>query len=341
MIKLEKKTFFSKCYFIFILILISNYFRLDDFFFSKLSNSIRRIRQQLVIQRDQLGTKTFLERYNGKLRPLKITDANGNLIEQYYYQDEKLLKVETLNITNGSKLLLKVRWISDSGLIATAFADLNKDGVISSEEQVAERMASIENNTRTILLSHTTLKKEQFRHQGIGLTMANWIIRYSNFLFGIEKVTNIGSQNPIIVTIMKKLIQAQSLEYGVYPEFDFGEIHSRTVGNVSDLELLKEIGSFDIGAADNDGFGKAAFKVIISGNKVRFSQWDLLPIGTDISRLKLLQKPSKWLISLDGIIIGQVKRFNQFVKVRGLINPIGIYFDKEGQIHQYNILKQA
>ncbi|MDP8216700.1 MAG: hypothetical protein P9L98_05230 [Candidatus Kaelpia imicola] len=275
----------------------------------------RRVREVLT-QVDNFGTVTYYESYNGNFRPLKIVDKLGHVLDEYYYRGSELDRVITTNLETGEKLELRIKKVEGRpGLQADIYIE---------QKYVGFREWEI--NEGWIILGDITID-EGMRKNGIGLTVSNWIVAYSNMVEGVTKATTL-SQNPLIISIMQRVTKLETVSYA-----QAALLGIRSLGtNLSNTDLIKSIESFSIGNADNLRFGVDMYRVIFDDSKVFSSNYPSLPVGTELDNFEVL---GDWIVKLDGVVIGQIKSFCSFLCLGGEINPIHVFIDEEGKVVQY------
>lgn len=289
--------------------------------------SFARRAREVSTQVDNFGTVTYYENYQGSLRPARIVDKFGHLLESYYYEGSELNKVITTNVKTGEKIELHIEKKEDGSMLQTS--------IYIAGEYAGFRSWEISNNW---LIFGGIGMDEKRRQEGIGLSVANWIIRYSNMVEGVEMAgsltsatcpNNFAAQNPLIISIMRHLLIPETTIYAT-PDIA-GIIKLGT--NLNNTELIRSVEAFFIGKADDSNFGIEMCEIKIDDSRVVFSEEPLiLPVGTDLSDFKVLDD---WRVVLNGNVIGQIKSFPMDLSASGEINPIHVFIDKEGQVVQY------
>jgi len=292
------------------------------------SASARRVRGLEIV--DALGTRTICHRYNGKISPVKVIDKFGHVLEEYYYKDYELTEAVITNIKNGEKIKLRMGGYYDD----KSKMDMKRIEIHIGHEIGFRDYAVIGDK---VLISHTDIYSVDNQGDGIGLTVANWIMRYEAITNQIKEVYNIGSRNPLIISLMRRIIIPESLIYyrAVQPSNNdllIFKMISPTPKTID--ELVKSLGSFMIGDEKDRFFGKESisYAVVIANGTVSYSEWAGLPAGVLSKDIEILDD---WRVEFRGNIVGQVKALNDFIMLEGRINPIGIFKDEQGRIVQY------
>ncbi|MDP8234099.1 MAG: hypothetical protein P9M06_04800 [Candidatus Saelkia tenebricola] len=286
----------------------------------------RRIKG-ISTQVDNFGTVTHYESYEGSLRPTRIVDRFGHLLESYYYENSELDRVVTTNIKTGEEIELRIEKSEESSR--------RQASIYIAGEYAGFRSWEISNNW--LIFGDISMDEEK-RQEGIGSSVANWIMRYSNMVEGIDMAgsftsatcpNNFTAQNPLIISIMRHLAIPETTIYAA-PDI-VGVIKLGT--NLNNTELIRAVGAFFIGKADDRNFGIEMCEIRIDGNEVVFSEEpSILSPGTELNDFEVLDD---WRVVLNGEVIGQIKSFPMDLSVSGEINPIHIFIDEEGRVVQY------
>jgi len=163
----------------------------------------------------------------------------------------------------------------------------------------------------------------------MGLSVVNWIVKWEQEVNSIDQIF-LKTSNPLMVNIMEAIAEVYNPTYN-----HCRKLESEGVGPLNRrMYLLYDMeGGFYVGEkASADSFKNTNCIVSINSETVVSSNWDLLTEGTPLDRLNVLLD---WTIILDGKEVGQVKRFNGFVPLLGVVRPIRIYINTDGEIVRY------
>lgn len=295
-----------------ILIILFNFGR-----FPNENQSITRRIRTVLIEYDAFETATYYKYVNRRLVKDKVVDRNGNLIENYQYDEAgNLRKVQLRNIRDGL-------WIElQKADISTDVSDISWDIYVNGDRIGDVIYTQSEKDPEVVHLIQMYIKPE-FQTRGIGLTVINWVMKDALFLWKSNKFLTI-TDNPRMVSIMKKISLQNSLKYTTQsmPQGVWNELSDY-------VKLLEDCSGFYITGIEDRGTPR---KVVLMKGKVVQSEYELLPKNTTIDRLNVIEK---WRLTLDGEIIGQIKFFNYPAYLRGITQPIGMFINERSEIVLY------
>ncbi|MDP8234380.1 MAG: hypothetical protein P9M06_06240 [Candidatus Saelkia tenebricola] len=278
----------------------------------------RRIQDIEIKTADKREPTTEYIKIGNNWLPLRVTDSNGNLLEEYSYfkfarLSEYPQKVRFRNIKTGGWIELE----EFSGVGYYILLDGKNIGVVDWHK--------IDNNI--IKISNIDIETDNTKGSGIGLSIVNWIAKWAKETQGIGKIAYI-TQNPLMLNILDEVSEVYSETYNYCRELEY-----KGVPVNRRLEVLIDCSYFYIEEkGDTDTFQATDYTVSIENGSVSQSNWKALPEGAHLERLDVLPD---WTITLDGEEIGQVKRFDELIAFLGVTQPIRILIDKEGKIIRY------
>ncbi|MDP8253829.1 MAG: hypothetical protein P9X27_05480, partial [Candidatus Kaelpia aquatica] len=254
------------------------------------------------IEYDSYGAATYYEFDQGFRRITSVRDSGGNLIEEYLYDgslpaEDALVNVRIRNIETGEWIELRRSDVPTMySYTFNIYIDGNNAGDISWDYRYSENLVSVE----SLDISGATGRKA-------GFSIINWLAKYSLKQEGIGRI-RCSTHNPIMVdTIAKVLLPEES----IYAISEISEdVHSLSEPKV---QILYNVGGFYIdieGVADT--FGEGRNKIVLDGNIVISSQWSQLPVGTNMNEVGI---SDRWIVTLDGNVIGQVKYFAASIEI--------------------------
>lgn len=302
------------------------------------ASSARKIREIKTIHNNNFGTKTYYREISGKRIPYLKIDKNGNVVEEYYYEENDLKYVAIRNLYSGKWINIKI----DSEKSTEA----KKDGMYSYKFKISTNGWVV---SEKILYNYWFLDKElnfvttilkPFSPRGVGLSFKNWVVKYLNDRYGVKTLGSFNTNNPGILVIAEKLMKP-GITYKIEPQ---SNLEREGYQSLTKKEILTGVGSFRISENDiNDNIYYVDGSYInYKGKSVEIgSDGKMHTIWKKLNNKKLedIQFTDHWRIKLNGEIIGKVSNIgdpDHVIHLKGTPDsPFGMYINKKGNIVQY------